>query len=73
MSVDTIVDEAKSLPSDQLKSLVLDLAALMDGESCSELTSVLDTRRRAAEMKAGSVSGLSHDEAFARARRALKN
>lgn len=72
MSVDALLAEAKGLDPGQLRTLVLNLTDLMDGSSRSEVSSILESRRRAVEMKSGAEKGLSHEETFARARAALK-
>ncbi|MGY8654616.1 MAG: hypothetical protein ACKVJX_13430 [Verrucomicrobiia bacterium] len=71
MKADAILEEVKELPQTELRSLVLKLADVLDEESNGELASILETRKRAAEMTSGAVKGVSHDETFARARESL--
>ena len=71
MKADAILEEARELPQTELRALVLKLADALDEESNGELASILETRRRAAELASGAVEGLSHKEAFSRARESL--
>ncbi|MEM1295750.1 MAG: hypothetical protein AAGH89_10325 [Verrucomicrobiota bacterium] len=72
MSVTAILDEAKQMPSEDLRSLILELTEYLDDETNAELSSILITRRRADELKSGKVKSLQIEEVFAKARGALQ-
>jgi len=71
MNSEAFLEEARNLSPEDLKDLVLKLTTTMDEDSSVELESILTSRRRAEEMKNGTAPGLSHEEAFARARKAF--
>ena len=71
MSVNAILDEAKQMPAEDIRSLVLGLTEFLDNDSNAEVTAILTTRQRAEEMKSGAVKTLSMDQVFTKARSAL--
>jgi len=71
ITVDQIVEEARSLPREQIAELVDRLTLSLYEDTQVEDAWKTETRRRVAELESGKVRGISGDEVSARVRRII--
>lgn len=71
MSASTLEQEIHALDQPKQRELLFSLTQNLDTDVIQELGNMIETRRRAEEMKTGLVEGVSHDETFEKARAAL--
>jgi hypothetical protein len=71
MTTDAIIEEIHGLERAEQRELLVALTRDLDGDTVQEIGNLIETRRRAKEMKSGSVKGVTHEETFTKARAAL--
>lgn len=70
-ATETLFRQIRELSQDELHELLANLTRDLDADSLQAVANLIETRRRAEELKSGAVQGLSHDEVFGGVREKL--